>query len=196
MRASFHDEISIAVLSGQSIAAVVWEFELPEKPNKTASVSERPTHLGGFVTPSKQQIPWIVNHYCLRANPTACREVFRHCPLLAASVAALRQSRDHFLPRRPATEPLDGSSSIWCIPDAPGNTIVGLYRSKMDTIDDLMKTPVEEMIWMQRVGVDGLTKVLCSLQAHGFAVQTLFSSQKLPAKLQRMLDQLTRTASL
>jgi hypothetical protein len=140
------DEISIAVLSGRSIAAVAADHGL-----------------------SNGQVLTILNNYCRRANPAAVRAMQSGRFLFPLGISVLRKNRDAFLPSRPASAPLTRSSSIWCLPGVPTITLIGMYQAGIDTIDDLQKVPGESLSRLPKVGPDGLSRTVAALRSHGFA---------------------------
>jgi hypothetical protein len=142
------DEVSIAVLSGQPAATAAADYGL--------SVSR--------VVP-------ILNNYCRRANPAAYREIQPGRFLSDLSISVLRENRDRFLPLRPATAELTKSSSVWCLPGVPGITLVGLYDAGIDTIEGLLKIPVEALSSLPKIGSEGLSRTVAALRSHGFVGQ-------------------------
>ena len=142
----FHDDIAIAILNGQGIRACALANSL-----------------------SPQKVEAIVNHYCLRANPAAFRALQSGRYFERMPVTKLRLHRHHFLPARPATEAITGSSSIWCLPGIPTTTLIGFYDGGIDTIDELVNTPITTLEWLSKVGPEGLRKTKASLRLLGFA---------------------------
>lgn len=139
------DEISIAVLTGQSVATAGTEYGVAD-----------------------WQVVPIVNNYCRRANPAAYRTIQpgRHICDLCLSV--LRQNRDRFLPLRPGSAPITKSSSIWCLPGISTITLTGIYEAGVDTIEDLLKIPIETLSRFPKVGPHGLSRTLAALRSCGF----------------------------
>ena len=139
------DEVSIAVLGGQSIATAAATYGL-----------------------SVPKVKPIVNNYCRRANPAAYRAIQPGRFLSDIGISVLRMNRDRFLPLRPASAPLTKSSSIWCLPGVPGITLSGMYNAGIDTIEDLLKIPVDVLSRLPKVGPDGLRRTVAALRSHGF----------------------------
>ena len=143
---TLHDDIAIAVLEGQAIPSSALANNL-----------------------SPRQVEAIVNLYCRRANPAAFRALQPGRYLLGLRISELRLHRNHFLHSRPASEPIAPSSSIWCLPGVPTITLVGFYEGSIDTIDDLVNTPITTLSRLPKVGPDGLRKTMAALRLQGFA---------------------------
>jgi hypothetical protein len=141
-----HDDIAVAVLNGQTVTAC-------------ASTNR--------ISPGRVEA--IVNHYCRRANPAFFRALQPGHYTVNLPVSELRPHRHHFLPCRPASEPITPSSSVWCLPGVPTVTLGGFYDGGIDTVDDLIKTPMEDLKWLPKVGPDGLRKTMEALRSLGFA---------------------------
>ena len=85
----------------------------------------------------------------------------------AGGKLSVRFHRHHFLPSRPASEPITPSSSIWCLPGVPTVTLVGFYEGGIDTIDDLVGTPIKSLSRLPKVGPEGLRKTTAALRLMG-----------------------------
>ena len=140
------DDIAIAVLDGQAIRACASANSL-----------------------SPRQVEAIVNHYCRLANPAAFRALQPGRYFVDLRVSELRLHRHHFLPSRPASEPITPSSSISCLPGVPTVTLGGFYDGGIDTIDDLIRTPMKTLSRLPKVGPEGLRKTTVALRSLGFA---------------------------
>jgi len=155
------DDIAIAVLDGQVIRAGAWANRL-----------------------SPRQVEAIVNQYCRRANPVAFRALQPGRYFVDLRVSELRLHRHRFLPCRPASEPITPSDSVWCLPGVPTVTLGGFYDGGIDTIDDLVRTPMKTLSRLPKVGPEGLRKTTAALRSLGFAEpgHALGSSQARPAR--------------
>ena len=140
------DDIAIAVLDGQAITACASAHSL-----------------------SPRRVEAIVNHYCRRANPAAFRTLQPGRYFEDLRVSELRLHRHHFLPSRPGSEAMTPSSSIWCLPGVPTVTLGGFYDSGINTIDDLISTPMKALTRLPKVGPEGLRKTIAALRLLGFA---------------------------
>ncbi len=116
----------------------------------------------------------IVNRYCLEANPSAYRRLrsqadnsFTQYPLWV-----LRRHRNRFL-KRQIRGCTDRASSIWCLEGISGITLNGLYKNGVDTIDDFMRIPYEELSTLKQVGSTGVRKVVAEIQRLGIAEQVV-----------------------
>lgn len=123
------DDIAIAVLDGQAIRTCATANGL-----------------------SPHQVEAVVNLYCRRANPVVFRALQPGRYFVDLRISEPRLQRHHFVPSRPASEPITLSSSIWSLPGVPTVTLGGFYDGGIDTIDDLVTTPIKTLSRLPKVG--------------------------------------------
>lgn len=117
---------------------------------------------------SVERVIRTVNHYCRRTNPAAFRDLQTGKCTTDLAITVLRDYRHRFLIKGLPTNPITQSSSIWCLLDVPTVTLEGLCESGINTIEDVIVTPMPKLKKLNKVGPQGLSKVCAALRLLGF----------------------------
>lgn len=117
---------------------------------------------------SVERVMRLVNHYCRRTNPAAFRDLQKGRHVIDLAATLLRQNRHHFVMQGLESHTITRDSSIWRLQDVPMITLEGLYESGINTIDDLILTPMPKLNRLNKVGTQGLSKICRALRLLGF----------------------------